>query len=371
MNKKKRILVYLIIIAVSLVLGVCLGFLISFIRESGIVIVPEISNPILIVIVFVVSLFAALVLQIFVHEFGHLVFGLATGYKFFSFRLFSLVILNNDGKIKLKKYSLAGTLGQCLMSPPKVYRDDMPVYLYNWGGVIFNVLFSVLALLISLFVFNVFSFPVLIFFILGLFFAFSNGVAFKNTPNDANNIKSMKENPKNKYYLWLQLRANEELIKGKALTDFPEEYFVMPTKEEIKSPLALSIATFVVSREMGLHNFDKALENIDFVLDNSPNIITLFKHILVIDKLYIKLLRDDENVEEILTDEFKTFLKQMKANPSVQRTNYALQKLYYRNELESAKTIVAFEKAVKGYQYPTEEVSERKLIELINQKAST
>lgn len=78
-------------------------------------------------------------LQIIIHEGGHLVFGLATGYRFSSFRVASLMLLKRDGRYELKHLSIAGTGGQCLMIPPAYTEEGFPYKLYNLGGVIANV----------------------------------------------------------------------------------------------------------------------------------------------------------------------------------------------------------------------------------------
>ena len=63
-----------------------------------------------------------------------------TGYKFNSFRIFSVILIKQNGKLKIKNISLAGTGGQCLMSPPELIDGKMPYVLYNLGGVILNVI---------------------------------------------------------------------------------------------------------------------------------------------------------------------------------------------------------------------------------------
>lgn len=64
------------------------------------------------------GMYVALLFHMIVHEAGHLVFGLMTGYKFCSFRIASFMWLKENVKLKLKRLTLAGTGGQCLMTPP-------------------------------------------------------------------------------------------------------------------------------------------------------------------------------------------------------------------------------------------------------------
>ena len=89
-----------------------------------------------------VGLLLGFFLSIAAHEAGHLVFGLMTGYGFVSYRVGSLTIVRSDGKLKIRRMKLAGTGGQCLMSPPEMKDGKYPFVLYQLGGVIFNLVFS-------------------------------------------------------------------------------------------------------------------------------------------------------------------------------------------------------------------------------------
>ena len=78
---------------------------------------------------------------------GHLVCGLLSGYRFVSFRVFNLTLMRDaDNRLRLKRFSVAGTGGQCLLSPPDLPLEDIPVTLYNLGGIIANVLALIIAL---------------------------------------------------------------------------------------------------------------------------------------------------------------------------------------------------------------------------------
>lgn len=87
---------------------------------------------------------AALYLQIILHEGGHLVCGLLSGYRFVSFRIGSWMLQKENGKLCLHRYTLAGTGGQCLLAPPEMTNGKMPYQLYNLGGVLMNLFTAVL-----------------------------------------------------------------------------------------------------------------------------------------------------------------------------------------------------------------------------------
>ena len=77
----------------------------------------------------------AFVLQIVLHELGHLLFGLLSGYRFVSFR-FGFRLL-----------SQRGLLCRCVMCPPEPDEDGyFPLALYSLGGICLNLLSGLLFL---------------------------------------------------------------------------------------------------------------------------------------------------------------------------------------------------------------------------------
>lgn len=87
-----------------------------------------------------IALGGAVWLQTILHEAGHLVFGLASGYRFVSFRIGSLMWQKDGGKLRFCRFQLAGTGGQCLMAPPDLTDGKMPYKLYNLGGALMNLI---------------------------------------------------------------------------------------------------------------------------------------------------------------------------------------------------------------------------------------
>ena len=43
-----------------------------------------------------------------------------------------------DGRFKVRKFSIPGTAGQCLLMPPEMKDGRFPYVIYNLGGVILN-----------------------------------------------------------------------------------------------------------------------------------------------------------------------------------------------------------------------------------------
>ncbi len=171
------------------------------------------------VIFFVIFLLIAFELSIIIHESGHLCFGLLTGYSFVSYRYRSILWKKDESnKLVMMRYSLAGTGGQCLMLPPDA--EEVPVYLYNAGGVIFNNIQSFISIMIVMLLPNGtgFSLFLLVFAFVGLLLGFMNWMESKGLTNDGRNHRDMKRSDRSKEALLIVLRANAMMSEGKLLS---------------------------------------------------------------------------------------------------------------------------------------------------------
>ena len=157
-----------------------------------------------------VSMYIAMYIQIAVHEAGHLVFGLATGYEFCSYRLGKLMWVKQNGKLSFKRYSLSGTGGQCLMSPPEIKDGKMPVVLYNLGGSIMNLFAAAVSVILFLLLRDapVVSTIFLMSTVIGVFFAALNGIPMRlgTIDNDGYNALSIRKNENSMRSFYIQLK---------------------------------------------------------------------------------------------------------------------------------------------------------------------
>lgn len=140
----------------------------------------------------IISIYIGSFLQTVIHEGGHLIFGLLSGYRFCSFRVGSFMWIQKGGKIVFRRFSLAGTGGQCLMGPPDLTDGKVPYILYNLGGVLMNLISAAIFFGIALLLRE--NFAVLVFFAaaaaMGLLLALMNGIPLKlaMVNNDGQNI---------------------------------------------------------------------------------------------------------------------------------------------------------------------------------------
>ena len=190
------------------------------------------------IIIFIISY----LVHIIIHELGHLIFGLATGYSFVSFRIGSFTIIKEDEKLKIKKYSIPGTAGQCLMMPPDLKDGKYPFVIYNFGGVILNIITSLISILFAIYIIDTNSslYEILMpFGIAGIVVGLINGIPFKisGIVNDAYNVMSIIKDDEARRGFYLQLKVNGLSSKGIRYKDMDLNLLKLKEDADISNPL--------------------------------------------------------------------------------------------------------------------------------------
>lgn len=317
-----------------------------------------------------VCMYAAMLIQIIIHEAGHLVFGLLTGYQFSSFRIFSFMWVKEEGKVRLKRMSIAGTGGQCLMSPPDMVDGRIPVVLYNLGGSLMNIMASLVFFVLYL-VLKEIPFVSVLFLMLGIIgiaFAIMNGVPMRmgTVDNDGYNAFSLTRNSEALRSFWIQMKVNAEIAKGIRLKDMPGEWFEIPSDEAMKNSMVVVMGVFASNRLMDQQNFTEADRLMEHILSIESGMVGVHRNLMVCDRMYIELITENRSdvIDEMFTKEQKKFMKQMKKFPTVLRTEYVYALLYEKDKDKADKIKEQFEKCAKTYPYPNDVQSERELIEI-------
>ena len=321
------------------------------------------------------AMYIAIFFHLIVHEAGHLVFGLATGYRFCSFRIFNLMWIAQNGSLSFRRHSLAGTGGQCLMAPPDFENGRIPVFLYNLGGSLMNLIASLLFLLPCLFLSptSLLHTTCLIFCIVGVFTAAMNGIPLRMgmVDNDGYNAFSLRHNPEAMQAFWLQMKIAEYTTQGLRLKDMPEEWFTLPTNEAMQNSLVAAQGVYVANRLMDIGEYEKASELTSRLLRDEIGMVDMYRHLLTCDYILLELLGEmrQDLLSSLQTPGFTQFVKQMKDNPAVLRTQYALTLLWEKDAQKAEAIYHQFEKRISTYPYAGEIESELELIALVREKA--
>ncbi|NLU36529.1 MAG: M50 family metallopeptidase [Clostridiales bacterium] len=373
--KKRKALQFVLIILLFLIIGFFTGYFLAdsilYLKKTGYTtgeILLSLGGILLI-------LFMSVLLQIILHEAGHLLFGWISGYRFLSFRIGSFMWLKKDGGIRFARLKIAGTGGQCLMGPPDLTEGKFPYILYNLGGSIINLLSAPIFLML---LFLLASGPFLSVFLIlaaaiGIVFALMNGIPLKlaQVNNDGYNVLSLGKNPEALKAFWLQLKVTEQMTKGVRLKDMPDEWFAMPSDKAMKNGIIAAVGVFACNRLMDAMELEKADDTIAELLQMDTGINELHRRLLIVDQVYCELVGKNrqERLSRLLTKQQIRFMKSMKTFPSVLRTEYTYALLKENDNKKASKIKDEFEKMGAYYPYPQEIESERELMELAEQKS--
>ena len=324
-----------------------------------------------------VAFLLALLAQITLHEGGHLVCGLLSGYRFCSFRVGSLMWMREDGgHLRLRRLRIPGTGGQCLMSPPDMVDGRLPVTLYNFGGALANLLTAALALalygparrapLLAAFL--------LFLAVIGGFTAAMNGIPLRlgNIDNDGRNALSLGRDPAALRAFWVQMKVAEAQARGLRLREMPEDWFSMPGDEALQNAMTAAQGVLVCNRLMDEGRLAEADRAIAHLLAVSRGLPGLYRGLLVCDRVTAELLGEARPavLADFLTQGQVKFMGQMKRFPSVLRTRYLHALLAERDAAKAAAIRARFETVAGTYPYPADIASERELMALGDARAA-
>ncbi len=315
-------------------------------------------------------LFVAGYIHIIIHEVGHLLFGLLTGYRFSSFRIGSLMFVKENGKLRFKRMKVLGTGGQCLMLPPEREISEMPYALYNLGGSIMNVIASVIFAAAYIFTRDnpYLAILFMLMTLLGLASALMNGIPLRlgTVDNDGYNARSLGKSPEALLSLVNQLKVSDALIRGMRLKDMPDDWFFMPDDGGLKNSMTVVMAVFSENRLMDMHRFDEAVELMDKLKNSDNAMIGLHSSLIDCDRIFCELIGkgNADIIESLLSKDQLKFMKQMQNNTGVIRTEYALALLYQKDSEKAEKLRMRFEKIAKKSPYKGDTQGERELMEI-------
>lgn len=339
----------------GMLLGACIGFilvglcivlftdltLIEFLSRLSNVDLLEIAEAsALAVVCFALAVF----LQIILHEGGHLIFGLASGYKFVSFRILSLTLIRENGHFRIKRFNIVGTGGQCLLSPPDVPHEQIPYFWYNVGGVLMNFLIAIAALVIWILTDIYFLNILLLFlFVSGFFLGLLNGIPMKvgGITNDAYNLILMRKDPASRKYFAQQLAINAEVQKGVRLKDMPAYWFVKEEITDYSNTLQVYARIAYASRCIDELNFEAAYDYLHELMQHAAEIPALFQKEIACELLFLELISNcrEEEVDRLYTSDLEKYVQQHKQVMSSKQRLLCTVALYKEKDRRKAEAI--------------------------------
>ena len=332
---KKKIINGLLQILGIMIVGGIIGYAVGKIAGDTL---SRVDKPN--IILFLITGIIAFVLHIIVHEAGHLFFGLLSGYKFISFRVFDFKIMKDEnGKFKIRYERLAGTGGQCLMRAPEYIEGKFKYKLYLLGGVMFNLFFSIIFWLVLP------SYYTLLFALIGFTLSFLNLIPMGF--NDGMTFYHASKDETTRFILFLQLEyVYYQSIGKNLLIEQPEIVEKINSLEITKNNYLTDSLEFIKLDSLEyFFDFDTLYTETRKLFLEREDLLPVYKVELM--ALLVKLISlvnpEDELLEELMND--KTLLARFKQkNP---QTKNILATYEWGVKLDDEKAMILIEEARK------------------------
>ncbi len=372
-KRKKRTWQQIVGIVFLMLIGVLCGIVMSLLIGVGGEDAPF-YQKLFMIAGLLLCMYLASFFHLIAHEAGHLLFGLATGYTFSSFRIGSFMWVKENGRLRLKRLSIVGTGGQCLMAPPDMKEGRIPVVLYNLGGSFINAFLGVILLIVYRLLpdTSLLSPFLLVFSLVGFAIAAMNGIPMRMgaVDNDGYNAFALLKNKEAMEAFWVQLKTAEQSAKGIRLKDMPDEWFAFPSDAAMKNSMVATRGVFACNRWMDAGKYAEADAMMAHLLSIESGMVGLHRSLLICDRMFIELIGENRSgvIGNMLSKEQKQFMKAMKRFPSVLRTEYALALLFEKDTVKAEKVKAEFEKVAKSYPYVHDLDAEWELFRIAEEK---
>ena len=326
------------------------------------------GEKILLLLTAVVSLFVAYMLALIIHEGGHLVFGLLTGYKYLLFRIGSLTLIRRNNRFELKKFAIKGTGGQCILMPPE--SDDpqkAPFFLYHAGGGIFNLLTALIAFPVASVVgSSVLRTFLLVLGVLSFMLGIMNLIPLKmQVPNDGYNIMMMLKSPAERAAVYKTLKVNGLLFEGKTLSQISPELFELGSEGFYKTVEKIFKGGALIDRL----DFEGA-ERI-FAEGAKDETITFYQLECRSELMFCKIMNGApvEEIDAVYDNELATYISEAGKTIIAKRRQMYAYYLLYKHDMQAAgREYQAAVKLKDTYPFEGEAISELKLIEAVKMR---
>lgn len=352
LDKILTVIGYILAIAPYLILG-------AYCADSADRLYPDDSvgeNLIMMGLLLLMAVFMLFV-HIIAHEFGHYIFGNATGWKFASFRVGNLTLVKQKGKIVIRKTTVAGTGGQCLMSPPedKEY-EDCPFTMYLLGGGLINILFGGLSLLGASFLSGLPQVTFTLGAITGIGLGLMNLFPAKmsGTANDGYNIFiDLPKNKQGKQAMACLMDANARLYEAESTKQLPEKLYnsVMNFDySDIGNTGICNLLFYKATILMEEGRYDEARAIYERV-NEAPETLTLFKNEAKCELLYFEIMDgcDKKKIEALYDKKLAEYIKATSLYPSRRRLMYAYYLIYKKDEAKAKEEYKALLKSAETH----------------------
>lgn len=330
----KNIKQFIIILFVSVLLGLSLGGYLGVVGAE-----PSFDRMEFSIIIIMLSAVLSIPVHILIHEAGHGIAGLLTGFRLVSYRIFDFQIQRKESKWVKRKVHIPGTAGQCVMEPKGNWQESN-FFFYLLGGGLLNLIVSFILLYISLELkMGKFWEIFLGMAIMGVFLGLSNlfPLVLSGVATDGKNISILRSSTRGKQAIWSQLKIAALLSDGYIYKNLPEEYFFDFTgfynENFLTRQMGILTASYWTSKGQVLRG-EKVLAELDYA--NSMQGLEAMVYSLT--KLEILRAKEDWILYKEIYESVKDLIKPLKNTEDGKYAKYIYEKYCLEDHSLAEKT---------------------------------
>ena len=313
-----------------------------------------------------------------VHESGHLIGGLRSGYRFVMFRVGALTWMRGEnGRVRFARMKAPGIAGQCLMSPPELVNGVMPFKAYHLGGVTANGIAAAVSGLLGWIVWAgapIAAMMLWMFALINVMGVVANGIPLPGEAvnNDGYNYRTMCEDEACIALSWRELKMLEQSFRGVQMHEMPDEWFCLPTDEQMRSNARYANAgLYYYARLLAKDRVEEAAQVIERMLENDAAVSGIQKLLMRVDLARCGMLgqRRLEVIRKLLDKETRRLMKQMKRSILIAQTEYMYAALIEHDEERMKMFEAQFEQLAKLHPIEKEVQAAREQMHRIREQA--
>ncbi len=334
-KKKKRNVKQLFLKGIFFTVSGIIGF-------AGLELIDAIPNFSFWDILLALAVFAvSFPLHILLHELGHLIAGLVSGYQFIMFRFLNWVWIKTEQGISRRKQVVPGLLGQALMLPPE-NMDEPPMVLYHSGGLIVNLLTALLLMFLGVGSSN----PRVTFYSLisaGVAFLLFYSNSYPRRGTDGYNLMQIRKRPEALTEVTAVLRLYGGMVQGEPFVNL-QRHIPQHLPNTFGNPNTVTLYTAQAAVYFEKGHFEKARDLYETLWLNRKQLIHLHKPEVYLSYLFALLLTDPSHpdVEHIKNTQTYKNMIEMKAADSYKI--HAAEAIYLDQDYEKAKHLLSIGK---------------------------
>lgn len=300
-----------------------------------------------------ITVVMGIVLNVFLHELGHLITGLLSGYSFAAFSIFSQHIIKKDGKLIRKKARLKGASGVCTMSPPEMVNGKYPYKLFFFGGILMNFITAAICLALFLLLASsteLWASVSLVFGVIAAWLGLGSLIPAKYSKPDGYFLLylSGEDKKEERVRLWTVAQIKALQVAGCRPRDIPYAYFeCVNVNDSIDNILALFIAERRYHYWLDKREMEKASAIAQSIYDNIDSSLKGHKIVFAPSLLFHELIdkcRENE-VSRLFTRDAYNYMERSLSDMAAQRTLYAYARLVSKNDAKIRMRLNSFNKA--------------------------